>query len=98
MQVGQQFDDFVLRGRIVAEFVLGELPQFFDAALAVHQAHQVMSNISNFVRAAAGSICDHVDRLSTVAVFADIHAGTQIGAKVRDPVPHGTVDLLGHSG
>ena len=38
VQVGQQFDDFVLRGRVVAEFVLGELPKFFDASLAVHQA------------------------------------------------------------
>jgi len=98
VQAGKQFDDFVLGGRGVAETVFGQLPEIFHGPLAVHQAHEVVSNRGELVRAAAGGVHDYVNRLSAVAVFPYVDAAPQIGSQVRDPVPHGTVDLLRHAG
>ena len=87
VELGQEADDLVLRGTIVAEPGRGGLPDLLHGAAAVHEADHLVGGGREAMKALGRAVLQHVPRLAAVALTVNARVAAQPGLQPRHPVP-----------
>ena len=89
MKLGEQLDRVLLSWRIVAEGLFGQIPYFFDAALAIHERYEVVGRRAELMRAAGRLVAEYIAGLAAVHMFVDLGMTAERGPQIRDAIPKG---------
>jgi hypothetical protein len=87
VQLPEQADDLVLRGRVIAEALGGAVPDLLHRALAVEQPDHVVRDRIEAVHLVGDAVLQHVPQLAAVVVAVDARVGAQPRPQLRHPVP-----------
>ena len=87
VQAGQEVDDLVLGGHVVAQALAGRLPDLVQGAAPIHHAHQLVGLGGKAVVPARESVLDDVPVLTAVLVPIHVHVAAQARLQRRHAVP-----------
>jgi hypothetical protein len=96
MELPEQADHFILRRRVVSEFLHRTLPDFLDRAIAVHQPDDEVRDGIEPVHAPRNPVLHDVPAFTPVLMPVDANVTAQPRPQFGDAVPGRTQQFFSH--